>query len=142
MGDLFNRSLQNWDFQSLLHFAGPVLAQQILSEHSGTILQEGIKDKLMFTWAHNGYNMVRQLNPDNTRMISKEECQTWKRIWKCKGITPRVKIFLWKGMHNALPTCAALEKRITSVTPLCKLCNSDTESVVHALFLCSHSRAT
>lgn len=146
--NLFNRDLLNWDFQSLVEFAGPAIATRILAEHSETTLQEGLQDKLIFTWARNGefsvkqaYHMVSQLTPNYTAILSNEEQQTWKRIWKSKGITPRVKIFFWKCMHNALPTGAALTKRIHSITPACKICNAPSEDIVHALFLCDHARA-
>lgn len=60
VADLFNSNLQAWNWTALVQFAGLVLALNIRDEHVGLILQGGIRDKLMFTWATNGEFSVKR----------------------------------------------------------------------------------
>jgi hypothetical protein len=61
--------------------------------------------------------------------------QIWKRIWKIKG--PRmVKMFMWQACSNILPTRENLFKRKVTTNSLCPICQTEVESVGHALWSC------
>ena len=81
-----------------------------------------MQDKPMFTWAKNGnftikkaYEMLQQLQPLIQYIGTAEEHLVWKQIWMNKLIIPRVKTFIWKAIHDALPSGCALAKRIQSI---------------------------
>lgn len=91
--------------------------------------------------AKDGYEWLRRQNStvqvyDNTTI---EACAL---IWSWKKVIPRIKTFLWKGVHNGVPTAAALHTRIRSISPLCQRCESENEFLMHLLFFCDLSRAT
>lgn len=44
------------------------------------------------------------------------DCWTW--VWKL-GVTPRIKFFLWKLLHDILPTKNNLVGRYVDVDPVC-----------------------
>ncbi|KAL5861936.1 hypothetical protein ACOSQ4_003232 [Xanthoceras sorbifolium] len=46
----------------------------------------------------------------------------------------KVKIFLWRACHNALPTSTNLLDRKVPISPLCCCCNKKMETIVHALW--------
>ncbi|GAA0175267.1 hypothetical protein LIER_28477 [Lithospermum erythrorhizon] len=52
----------------------------------------------------------------------------WKELWSLK-MPPRVKLFLWKCLDNALPTRDNLMKRGMKGEECCVLCNSMPETI-------------
>ena len=68
----------------------------------------------------------------------------WDRTWSLSciaGLASCDYTFLWKMIHNILPTQERLHRILPSVSsPLCTLCNSqNTCSLPHALFTCSYN---
>ena len=66
----------------------------------------------------------------------------WDRTWSLaciRGLESSEYTFLWKMIHNLLPTKERLSRILATVTnPQCALCNSqDTCNLAHALFSCS-----
>lgn len=145
----FNQQILVWNQHYLVQFRGSEFAKTICNEQANTILRPGTKDKLMFTWVKNGefsvkaaYHLLRNSQPLTSRHVSEQETIIWKKIWKILCIPQKVRMFFWKAMQGALPTAAALSKRIPSIEPDCKLCGMTREDVLHTLFLCQHARAT
>ena len=74
-------------------------------------------------------------------MISKEQDGTinygmdgkgWKNLWKLK--TPyKICPFLWKLLHNGLPTRMGLIRRQMIVSPKCVMCDQEDETLDHLL---------
>ncbi|KAK7251228.1 hypothetical protein RIF29_34243 [Crotalaria pallida] len=61
----------------------------------------------------------------------------WKRIWIVEAI-PRVHHELrWRAFHNILPVREKLVDRGVMMDPICLLCGSTDETVIHALVTCS-----
>ncbi|KAL5779271.1 hypothetical protein ACOSQ2_010008 [Xanthoceras sorbifolium] len=48
----------------------------------------------------------------------------------------KVKIFLWRACHNALPTSTNLLDRKVHIFPLCCCCNKEMETIGHAIWNC------
>ncbi|XP_022568759.2 uncharacterized protein LOC111211768 [Brassica napus] len=69
-----------------------------------------------------------------------EECSfDWKKsVWKLQT-TPKIKLFIWKALHGALPVSEALKARGINTDGQCKRCNMP-ESIDHLLFHCSYAR--
>lgn len=146
---LFNNNAGVWNGNALANFGGEQTAQDIEAEHRMTILHEGVRDKLMFTWSSNGefsvkraYQMLVQLNPIIRKIHSDDERFLWKKIWKTKDVNPRIRIFFWKLLCNSLPTGAALARRLQGFDATCHVCYNNIEDVSHVLFHCPHARAT
>jgi ribonuclease HI len=59
----------------------------------------------------------------------------WTSLWALKIPNVEKKI-IWKACHDILPTKANLCKRKIIDDPLCPLCESETETVLHALWQC------
>ena len=77
---------------------------------------------------------VESLLPDND----------WKTTWRLlrtKGLNSQQSSFLFKLLHQLLPTQDRIG-RITREARACKKCHHETDDLLHALLLCPDSRAT
>lgn len=63
----------------------------------------------------------------------------WKEIWDVK-VPQKIKFFLWKLCHNALPVGQNLCKKRIKNSPLCQLCEKEEESIEHMLLFCEWTR--
>ena len=77
---------------------------------------------------------ARGSQPESSRQW--EPDPLWKRIWGAR-VPAKVKSFLWRACHDALPTNSGLFKRKVIPTPLCGLCRDQCEDSIHALWACS-----
>ena len=85
----------------------------------------------------------RQNKPSKTELACPGN--DWDRTWhlaRLRGITPEVKTFFWKLLHNLLPTqervCRIM--RTTNSSPNCQTCQDEIkEDQMHAFFLCTSS---
>jgi ribonuclease HI len=64
----------------------------------------------------------------------------WKQVWKLP-VRPKVWTFIWKFIHNALPTNENRHYRHISTDALCEMCNCDSEDSYHATIMCPHAKA-
>uniref|UniRef100_A0A2N9G6K5 Reverse transcriptase domain-containing protein n=1 Tax=Fagus sylvatica TaxID=28930 RepID=A0A2N9G6K5_FAGSY len=67
------------------------------------------------------------------------ETQVWNAIWSLK-IPAKVRHFLWRACHEALPTRTNLHFRHVIPDPRCANCNEVNETVLHALWQCKQIR--
>ena len=66
----------------------------------------------------------------------------WELSWflaRQPGIPPELTSFLWKMLLNLLSTQQRLHRVGASVSPLCKLCKTETGSHEHELIDCSYN---
>ncbi|KAF7827350.1 reverse transcriptase [Senna tora] len=61
-------------------------------------------------------------------------------LWKVP-CHPRVSSFLWKSFHYGLPTASRLFNINCIPSPVCSLCNSHSEDILHVLRDCSFSNS-
>lgn len=61
----------------------------------------------------------------------------WHLIWKTNGVSPRVRMFIWRSVNRALAVRGTLGKYIRDIPPLC---SHDEESVEHLLLACPFAR--
>lgn len=65
---------------------------------------------------------------------------SWKKkIWK-SNVPRTIKHFIWKACSNALPTKENLMRRKIIAESSCHQCQSQTESILHALWDCASFR--
>lgn len=71
-------------------------------------------------------------------------CSTIKNIladtWKENGMPPRVQVFAWRLLRQAIPTASRVAMRSSKVTENCKRCEKQ-EDDTHLFFLCDFARA-
>lgn len=76
------------------------------------------------------YNFILKDNTENVNL-------TW--IWKTYN-HPREQIFLWKCLLNGIPISAKLNRMNILPSPICPLCDSLEESIIHILRDCHKVR--
>ncbi|XP_075663263.1 uncharacterized protein LOC142632818 [Castanea sativa] len=64
----------------------------------------------------------------------------WNKIWKVK-VPQRICNFVWRLMHDSLPTMLILKNRSIPVQSNCHLCDADEESTSHLFMQCPFARA-
>uniref|UniRef100_A0A2N9G161 Reverse transcriptase domain-containing protein n=1 Tax=Fagus sylvatica TaxID=28930 RepID=A0A2N9G161_FAGSY len=101
-------------------------------------------DRLIWHANRDGHYIVRSgyhtLLQHNRNLLPECSCQgepdpLWKSIW-ASCIPAKVKSFLWKACHEALPTKAGLFRRRVIPHPYCDQCHDGTEDTIHALWSC------
>jgi hypothetical protein len=105
-----------------------------------------VEDRIIWQGTKNGIFSVRSayfLELENlanrTGGVSKpDEGKTWKEIWNLK-VPNVVKLFLWKALHNLLPTRTNLARKGIITEAACPICGRMDESVEHILWSCSSS---
>ncbi|KAF7821130.1 reverse transcriptase [Senna tora] len=113
-------------------------------------LKDDVEDKRVWGWSRNGvysvktgyvfskvqFALVLDEGPSCSSLTPKE---VWKWVWSL-GISPKVKVFLWRACGSALPTREALFSRKCSSSPLCQICGLMPETIEHCLLWCSWAR--
>ncbi|KAL0444551.1 UNVERIFIED_CONTAM: hypothetical protein Slati_2177800 [Sesamum latifolium] len=61
---------------------------------------------------------------------------SWNFIWNSKAL-PKVALFAWKSVCEALPTSENLKRLGVPVSNGCVSCSGDSEDILHVLFFCS-----
>ncbi|KAK3211235.1 hypothetical protein Dsin_015941 [Dipteronia sinensis] len=101
-------------------------------------------DSLVWHYANNGAfnvksgywvarSMVVQASSSNS--ASSISTDWWKKLWNLK-IPQKIKIFIWNGCFDWIPTMYNLCLRRIPVVDLCPLCNKVSETTLHALWDC------
>ena len=60
-------------------------------------------------------------------------------MWKILS-APKIKIFLWKALNEAMPVSELIIKRGMHIDDRCQTCGVEGESILHALFQCDPAR--
>ena len=86
------------------------------------------------------------LIPDRAESLSPSN--DWTNSWRLarmKGLESQLSSFLFKLLHQLLPTKERVQRfgKTEDNSPgLCKLCQADIEDLSHAFFHCPHSRVS
>jgi len=67
----------------------------------------------------------------------------WNRLYhrvRLKGLSPSSKSFLFKLLHQLLPTRDRINRLMPGNSPLCWCNSGDTETYLHCFFLCTKNR--
>lgn len=71
-----------------------------------------------------------------------QKLKALRHVWKWKQVLPRVKMFIWRAIHDGLTTAWELARRMQRMSPRCVRCDLENEYVMHLLFFCPLSQAT
>ncbi|XP_060962155.1 uncharacterized protein LOC115720894 [Cannabis sativa] len=86
-----------------------------------------------------GYHLATELDESELPTSSTSQHSWWKYFWNLK-LPSKVKIFVWKAFHRAIPTAASLCNMKIIDSAACSLCSNAWESIKHALLLCKHAK--
>ncbi|XP_057775116.1 uncharacterized protein LOC130994098 [Salvia miltiorrhiza] len=86
-----------------------------------------------------GYRLAVEIQNRDAASSSNPYGHLWSWIWAL-DVIPKVKMFMWKCLANALPTAQALRRKNVNVDVLCRRCGVAEESMEHALRDCSWVR--
>ena len=64
----------------------------------------------------------------------------WRKLWTLK-VPTKIKIFIWRCLHNAIPCFSVLANRHIGKVSECPICQAGAEDISHVLFKCIRSRA-
>ncbi|KAK4850558.1 hypothetical protein QYF36_007797 [Acer negundo] len=78
--------------------------------------------------------MVMQACSSN--LVSNVSTNWWWKLWKL-NIPQKIKIFIWKGCYDWIPTRFNLRGRRIQVIDLCPWCTKSSETTIHALLECN-----
>jgi hypothetical protein len=63
----------------------------------------------------------------------------WKRIWK-SNVEPKCRFFAWLLLHHKLWTADRIIRHGGQANPICQLCKTQPETMLHIMSECSYSR--
>lgn len=136
----------NWDIEEIVRLLGYRASIIILATVRPPV-STGRQDRLVFTLAKDGSFSVKKayaiLKQGTAPSLVPIQAQTdlWKSIWAIPNVQPRVRLFLWKILHEGLPLHQTLVSRIARGDPICAVCAESEESMTHMLFHCPFARS-
>ena len=112
---------------------------------------DSVCDKPLWKHSNNGefivktaYNLLLEdslSSSSNQPRHSHNQNGAWKLIWKI-NVLLKICNFVWKLMHDSLPTLLILKTRGISTNSSCPLCNTKDESTSHLFLQCPFARAS
>lgn len=109
-----------------------------------------ISDKLLWKYLSTGDSKVKtayKLLVEDSCTSSQNQSKpahiqngVWKQICKIK-VPMRIYNFVWRLIHDSLPTLLTLKNRGISTQSNCPLCNTEEESISHLFLHYSFARA-
>lgn len=127
---------------------GIEIFQRIVQSVRHPVQQPVIEDRLVWTQGKKGRFTVKEGYKVMTEsnlvqpVYGEQKLKALKNVWKWKGVLPRVRMFVWRALHDGLTTAAELAKRIRTMSPRCTRCDLENEYTMHLLFFCPLSQAT
>ncbi|KAJ3688396.1 hypothetical protein LUZ61_017560 [Rhynchospora tenuis] len=140
VGELINADTNSWASDKLISCFGFYGALYVATHFPTPGLNA---DRLVFLPAKNGIftfkGAVQLLS--GTSHLAERDRQTLKAIWYSANLLPRVRLFMWKLFHDAVPTTGTYVSKMNKPQVQWVLCNAGWDDGVHALFKCASARA-
>lgn len=145
VGNLINPVTRRWDMQALqdLFVLGDV---DLITRKQPVLAREDF-----FSWRFNksgnfsvksAYWLACDLKTkmNHPEVLALPSVNPLKdQVWKVKTV-PKIRIFLWKVLNEALPVASALMKRGMKTDQRCQTCGFEGEDINHVLFTCHVAR--
>ncbi|XP_078175199.1 uncharacterized protein LOC144568705 [Carex rostrata] len=139
--DLVIEGTGTWNAELLIQIFGHQVCLQILTNIQPPRDGAG-EDRLVFIDSSTGAFSVKQAYKNITSpRHNMQSSKVWKLVWRKGSILPRIRVFIWKLLHGALPLAKNLASRTSRGDPTCVVCQHDDEDVLHMLFMCPFARA-
>lgn len=144
VGDLIDHGKSSWKADLVRSLYPPSQARDILQTHLPKT--NSVQDKILWKHSINGDYQVRTAYELLNKGIGILAWQTqlnpkiWSKIWKVK-VPLKINHFIWKLLHNSLPTFLNLKQMGISLDPTCPLCHEEDEASTHLFLLCPFARA-
>ncbi|KAL3642607.1 hypothetical protein CASFOL_013422 [Castilleja foliolosa] len=134
--DLFDSRSCSWKIETLTTIFSPDVVHEISKLH---ISPEDRQKTLIWSPSKSGKFSSKSvyLHSQDARFKSANSSISfnWKLLWKAK-IHNRLKLLLWKILHNAIPCKARLNVLFNTNDTKCYFCNHNLESSDHIFLLC------
>lgn len=144
VGDLIDHNSASWNHDLIKTLYLHPVARQIMQIPISRT--KSVPDKLV--WRHScdgeykfriAYEMLNSEHLPPSQQVHRNQV-VWSRIWKVQ--TPlKINTFVWKLLHNSLPTFSNLKHRGIPIDSTCPFCNEHEETSTHLFLLCPFSRA-
>lgn len=137
---LINEDNRTWTEQVIAGLFVPEEAELIkkipVSKHP-------TEDKLYWPWTQSGqyssksgYRFLKMEEEEVRPEVAQNgEINLWRSIWGLR-VPNKVKNFLWRVCHEAIPTKSNLKRRHIIINSLCEQCWNEDETPLHALWSC------
>uniref|UniRef100_A0A803QJN9 Reverse transcriptase domain-containing protein n=1 Tax=Cannabis sativa TaxID=3483 RepID=A0A803QJN9_CANSA len=142
VADLIDQHRQ-WDITAISANFGPADFDRILAIPLSLFPAE---DVLIWNGTTSGCYTVKSGYQFAVSLADSHETNTsttldswWTKFWKLK-LPSKIRIFVWKVFHNALPVASELHRKHIAETPFCPLCKVHKETLNHALFFCTRAK--
>ncbi|KAK9997383.1 hypothetical protein SO802_022069 [Lithocarpus litseifolius] len=141
VSSLINHQTHTWDLDALSTALSPFEADLV---QKITLSRGQSMDVLFWPFVQSGIYSVKSgyyflkseiRTATQAQAITDQPKPPWNRIWKL-SLPNKIKNFLWRAVHNALPTNSELTRRCIINDPICSFCSSQGEDVLHALWSC------
>ncbi|KAJ3684995.1 hypothetical protein LUZ61_014159 [Rhynchospora tenuis] len=131
---------RNWSHNSLADNLGVAVGILVTTAYPRPPMELSTRsDRLLYTRADSGkFNFkeaIRLLQGAGPN-LSHEMKGILKVIWHCPGLLPRIRLFLWKLINNALPLKGTCASRLRQQISTCHVCEEGPDMALHALFHC------
>ncbi|KAJ3701906.1 hypothetical protein LUZ61_005611 [Rhynchospora tenuis] len=140
---LLDGSTGDWKMQELSQLFQPNQIHSIIGGTNKPNVNSEDDDRMVWLKTKNGRYVVKEgykeLTCGHSQFRSVQNVN-WQIVWKWKGISPKVKIFLWRLLHKGLPLGVNMHARFTNYSPMCQRCQQENEYEMHCLFFCNTSR--
>ncbi|KAJ4789072.1 RNA-directed DNA polymerase (reverse transcriptase)-related family protein [Rhynchospora pubera] len=138
--DLTDNEGATWSHDSLANNLGVPVGLRITTIYPWPPMKNNMRpDRLLYTSNASGsfnFKEACKLVQGVAPTLSSRESSILKAIWHSPGLIPRVRLFLWKLVNNALPVTGTCASRLRKPVPLCEVCNLQPDLPPHALFQC------
>ncbi|KAJ4758203.1 Ribonuclease H-like superfamily protein [Rhynchospora pubera] len=141
--NLFDFNTNQWRIRDLQQLFHPSSVQQIQNIELTPTFDISLPDRLVWKPNKNGsfsLKLAYQILTNQNRAESPQHIGA--EIWKLKNLQSKIRAFLWKISHHALPCMYELSRRKLKVSPMCPRCGMENETIHHLIFICTVSRVT
>ena len=141
VSELIDRDLSWWNI-SLIHEIFPKEEAELI--YGIPICPGSQSDRLVWVGTKNGlfsiksaYHLAKAICDSGVGDCSSSVTfsQQWKNVWCIKG-RQWSRLFLWQACTEILPTRANLFHKHIISSPLCPICEVESETVAHVLWAC------
>lgn len=140
--DLLLEGAQGWDVNKLIECFGHQASITIISHVKPPSPGAG-QDRLLFQLSPNGAysvsNMYKHM-AGHLQLGDNSQTKIWECVWKRGNVMPRVRLFMWKLLHNGLPLGGAMAARLRRGSGECANCGGVNEDALHMTMKCPFAR--